>query len=79
MHFNSQFESGNLDCAIYAGDYEYDLFLRVDSNTKGHTLWYNFKVSNAVVGQKYKFNLCNISKKKTLYSRVNKNKNWLII
>jgi len=31
--FDSSFESGNLDCAIKINDYEYDLYLRSDSNT----------------------------------------------
>lgn len=70
LQFNSSYESGNLDCAIAVTDYEYDLFLRVDSNTKGHTLWYNFKVCNGRKGQTYTFNICNLYKRKTLYLRV---------
>ena len=46
LKFNSDFESGNLDCAIKVSDKEYDLFMRVDSNTKGHTNWYYFEVEN---------------------------------
>ena len=34
--FDSHFESGNLDCVVKVSDNEYDLFMRVDSNTKGH-------------------------------------------
>lgn len=30
------FESGNLDKAFKIKDREYDLFMRVDTNTKGH-------------------------------------------
>jgi hypothetical protein len=33
--FDSDFESGNLDLAIEQNN-EYDLFVKVDSNTKGH-------------------------------------------
>ena len=44
--FNSEFECGNLDLAIKISDFEYDLFVRIDSNTKGHINWYNFKVKN---------------------------------
>ncbi len=46
--FDSRFESGNLDCAIKVAEFEYDLFMRVDTNTKGHTNWYYFKVKNAI-------------------------------
>jgi hypothetical protein len=34
--FDSKFESGNLDMAIKIKDNEYDLYMRVDSNTRGH-------------------------------------------
>lgn len=41
--------------------------MRVDSNTKGHTAWFYFKVSNAAAHQKIKFNIINFSKKYLLY------------
>ena len=31
--FDSNFESGNLDCVVKINEFEYDLFLRSDSNT----------------------------------------------
>lgn len=34
--FDSFFESGNLDMAVQIRDFEYDLYMRVDSNTRGH-------------------------------------------
>lgn len=34
--FDSNFESGNLDMVIKRKELEYDLFMRVDTNTKGH-------------------------------------------
>lgn len=37
--FNSYFESGNLDLALAKNAYEYDLFMRVDVNTRGHLNW----------------------------------------
>ena len=46
LQFNSDFESGNIDAAIRISEAEYDLFMRVDSNTKGHTNWYYFEVKN---------------------------------
>ena len=69
LQFDASFESGNLDLAVHIQDHEYDLFLRVDSNTKGHTCWYYFTVMNMKPGVKYKFNICNLCKKKSLYQR----------
>ncbi len=34
--FDSNFESGNLDLVIKKKDLEYDLYMRVDTNTRGH-------------------------------------------
>jgi cytosolic carboxypeptidase protein 2/3 len=34
--FDSAFESGNLDLVIKPARDVYDLFMRVDTNTKGH-------------------------------------------
>ena len=36
LKFDSLFESGNLDMVIKTNEYEYDLFMRVDTNTRGH-------------------------------------------
>ena len=44
--FDSCFEGGNLDCAVRLKVNEYDLLLRVDSNTVGHVQWFYFKVTN---------------------------------
>ena len=46
LSFNSDFESGNLDMAIEISEKEFDLFMRVDTNTKGHTNWFYFEVKN---------------------------------
>ncbi|KAL4504058.1 hypothetical protein ABPG72_022688 [Tetrahymena utriculariae] len=67
--FDSYFESGNLDCVVQVAQNEYDLFMRVDSNTKGHLQWYYFKVKGAQTSQRVKFNICNFSKNKSLYMR----------
>ena len=40
--FDSNFESGNLDRVFRVREYEYDLFMRVDTNTSGHHQWFNF-------------------------------------
>lgn len=68
--FNSCFESGNLDCVIKISDREFDLFLRIDSNTRGHLLWFYFSVKNQNKIGKITMNICNFSKSKTLYNEV---------
>ena len=68
--FNSVFESGNLDCAIKVQENEFDLFLRIDSNTKGHVQWFYFSIRNGNRCEKVKLNLCNLSKAKSLYEGV---------
>lgn len=34
--FDSMFEAGNLDVVIKVDVFEYDLFMRIDANTRGH-------------------------------------------
>lgn len=46
LTFDSEFESGNLYRAVQVGDASYDLFLRPDIHTQGHTQWFYFAVSN---------------------------------
>ena len=65
--FNSRFESGNLRRAIKVYDYEYDLILRPDLNTRGHTQWFYFSVSNTRRNQSYKLNIINLCKEESLY------------
>jgi hypothetical protein len=48
---------------------EYNLILQNDTNTRGHTQWYYFKVSNTFKGRKVKFNVLNLSKPTSLYSK----------
>ena len=43
--FDSRFENGNLRKASKVSNVEYNLWLENDSNTKGHTQWYYFKVT----------------------------------
>lgn len=35
IFFNSNFEGGNLDVVVSLKDFEYDLYLRPDTNTAG--------------------------------------------
>lgn len=66
--FESRFESGNLRRAIQVYEFEYDLILKFDVNTRGHTQWYYFSVTNATKGKKYKFNIINLLKGDSLYN-----------
>lgn len=69
LTFDSNFESGNLDAVIKVADNEYDLYLRIDTNTRGHLQWFNFTVKNC--GRtRVRFNIVNFKKAKTLYQRV---------
>jgi hypothetical protein len=55
--------------AVKVKPHEYDLFLRSDTNTKGHTNWYYFKVNNQDLTGIAQINVCNLGKTKTLYNK----------
>eukprot|EP00347_Sterkiella_histriomuscorum_P002278 403368770 len=65
--FDSFFECGNLEKAEYVSPVEYNLYLNVDTNTKGHQQWFYFKVKNTFKDKKYTFNIRNFTKPFTLY------------
>jgi len=67
--FESRFESGNLKRALKVGDFEYDLILKNDYGTGGFNQWYFFKVSNTRKNQTYRFNIINMMKPDSTYSR----------
>jgi cytosolic carboxypeptidase protein 2/3 len=67
--FESRFESGNLRRATQIFDFEYDLILRWDLNTKGNMQWFYFSVANMRKGQKYIFNIINLLKPDSLYNQ----------
>lgn len=69
LRFESSFECGNLDLAILVNESEYDLLMRVDSNTKGHNTWFYFKVSNFSHQQRIRFNIINFQKNGLLYDQ----------
>lgn len=46
LQFDSNFESGNLDSVYLVSEVEYNLLCKVDTNTKGNTYWFYFKVLN---------------------------------
>ena len=66
--FESRFESGNLRRAIQVYEFEYDLILKPDYMTRGHTQWYYFRVSNTLAGRTYRFNIINLLKPDSLYN-----------
>ena len=65
--FESRFESGNLRRSIQVYQNEYDLILRPDINTRGHTQWYFFSMSNTRRNRQYKINIINMCKDESLY------------
>lgn len=65
--FESRMESGNLRRAIQVYPHEYDLILRPDINTRGHTQWFYFSVSNTRRNIPYKLNVINLVKGDSLY------------
>lgn len=67
--FNGNFEGGNLDAVVRVQKGEYDVFMRIDSNTRGHNQWYDFKVRNRGQLQKIRINIVNFKRRKTLYQR----------
>lgn len=44
--FDSNFESGNLELAETENSIEYNLQMTVDTNTRGHSQWFYFCVTN---------------------------------
>ena len=66
--FESRFESGNLRRAVQVYEFEYDLILKPDHNTRGNTQWYYFSVENTRAGKQYRFNIINMMKPDSLYN-----------
>lgn len=58
LRFSSNFESGNLFIAMKKKQFEYDLIIQNDLNSKGNTQWFNFSVEFNHEGN-YKFNILN--------------------
>lgn len=66
--FESRFESGNLRRAIQLLEFEYQLILKSDWNTVGHTQWFYFSVANVRRNVDYRFNIINMTKQDSLYN-----------
>ena len=62
LQFDSNFESGNLDSAYLLNQWEYNLMLKVDTNTRGNTYWFYFKVLNWIPETTVTFNILNIGR-----------------
>ena len=62
LDFDQNFEGGNLDSVYLVNEYEYNLVMKVDTNTKGNTYWFMFKVNEFLQGAKYKFNIMNFTR-----------------
>jgi hypothetical protein len=82
LTFDSEFESGNLLRAVQKGDATYDLCLRSDLHTVGHTQWFYFAVANThpaelvrqselgvqVPPVRVRFNIINFTKPDSLFN-----------
>lgn len=66
--FESRFESGNLKQAIQVGEFEYELVMKPDYNTRNFTQWFYFKVGNTRQYQEYVFHIINFVKDQSLYN-----------
>jgi len=67
--FESRFESGNLRRAIQINQYEYDLLVRPDVNTRANTQWFYFSIANSRAGCQYRLNIVNFTKEDSLYNK----------
>ena len=68
--FDSDFESGNLDFVFKLENTSiYYCFMRMDTNTKGHTQWFYFKIWNTKANEPITFHICNCEKEKTLFGK----------
>lgn len=65
--FDSFFECGNLERAEYVSPTDYNLYLNVDANTKGHQQWFYFRVKNTFKNKKYTFTIRNFTKPFSLH------------
>lgn len=67
LQFESAFESGNLDRVVMVGPNEYDLYMRADTNVRGHHQWFYFKTTSRKKMGTVKFNILNFTKRRSLY------------
>ncbi len=71
VSFDSDFESGNLDFVVQRSPSVFDLFLKIYSNTRGHSQWYFFslvlKAFDGLMSKSIKVNIMNLTKTNSLY------------
>ena len=77
LHFESKFESGNLQLVYFTEKStdedniekidKYQLFLHNDTNSKGYTQWFYFRVNNLKKGKTVNFSIMNMLRKTTKY------------
>lgn len=60
--FDSIFECGNLLQAEVVSPTEYQMYMQVDTNTRGHQQWFFFRVKNTKADRKYTFRIMNFTK-----------------
>lgn len=68
LRFDSCFESGNLAFAFRSSSTDFALFLRIDTNTKGHTQWFHF-TATADQDLEVRFSIMNMSKAKSIFAK----------
>ena len=66
--FDSCFETGNLGYAFRTSSTDFALFLRIDTNTRGHTQWFHFRAT-ASESVAVSFAVLNMSKAKSIFGR----------
>jgi hypothetical protein len=65
--FDSDFESGNLDMVIQTKPRDFELYMRVDTNSRGHHQWFYFSVQNQNNIGNVNFSILNFTKSHSLY------------
>ena len=68
LMFESRFESGNLAIVSKVSQSEYNLLLQTDTNSRGHTQWFYFRVRNTTSRATVKFNILNFAKPNSLHN-----------
>jgi len=66
--FNSKFESGNLDLVVENSKFEFDLFIRSDTNSSRSHSWFYFSISNRIKGN-ITLNIQNLLKQDSFYAK----------
>ena len=63
LQFSAEHESANLEYATITGKNEYETYLKNDTNTHGHQVWFNFRVHNpSLEKNRARIHICNIKR-----------------